>query len=275
MRNILSPIIALAVLVALTAMSQERTRLSASHSNAGLELSWPATPPKADGSVARPYFELQRTFDLQRWQPIGERQRAAITAPGQTLNMALALDGPSAFYRLLSIEPTTVAKLGSGGAEVFGYGDAFTHELQRIGQFSPDQFAAMFPNSANYLPGISWDPTSAQFWDQFNSDIDKLNTGKEWGDPGFRYFDARLATDELAVFKKNGFIVSERLGATSFGRAFYRIWKDDLPVFISTDALLQAWHRTYDAMLEEVEETYLFNSVQAMLEAMAGQVAAA
>src|SRR5438445_450491 len=133
----------------------------------------------------------------------------------------------------------------------------------------------MFPNRANYLPGISWDPTSAQFWDQFNADIDKLNTGKEWGDPGFRYFDARLATDELAVFKKNGFIVSERLAATSFGRAFYRIWKDDLPVFISTDALLQAWHRTYDAMLEEVEETYLFNSVQTMLDGMANQVTAA
>ena len=144
----LSPIIALVVLVALPVRSQEPTRLSASHSNAGLELSWPATAQKSDGSVVRPYFELQRTFDLQRWQPIGERQRAAATAPGQTLNMTLALDGPSAFYRLLSIEPTTVAKLGSGGAEVFGYGEAFAQELQRVGQISPDQFAAMFPNSA-------------------------------------------------------------------------------------------------------------------------------
>ena len=274
-KGALSAAIALAILLPLQARSQEARRLSAGHSDAGLELSWPATTQKADGSVVRPYFELQRTFDLQRWQPIGDRQRAAATAPGQTLNMTLALDVPSAFYRLLSIEPTTIAKLGNGGAEVFGYGDAFTHELQRIGQISPDQFAAMFPNSANYLPGISWDPTTAQFWDNFNSDIETANQGKEWGQPGFRYFDARLATDELAVFKKNGFVVSERLGATSFGRAFYRIWKDDLPVFISTDALLQAWHRTYDAMLEEIEETYLFNSVQAMLEAMAGQVAAA
>ena len=271
----LSPIIALAGLVAFPVRSQGPTRLSASHSRAGLELSWPATAQKADGSLVRPYFELQRTFDLQRWQPIGERRRAAASAPGQTLNMTLALDVPSAYYRLLSVEPSTVAKLGSGGAEVFGYGSAFAQELQRIGQISPNEFAAMFPNSANYLPGISWDPTTGQFWDQFNADIDKLNAGKEWGQPGFRYFDARLATDELAVFKKNGFVVSERLGVTSFGRAFYRIWKDDLPVFISTDALLQAWHRTYDAMLEEIEETYLFNSVQAMLEAMAGQVAAA
>jgi hypothetical protein len=46
-------------------------------------------------------------------------------------------------------------------------------------------------------------------------------------------------------------------------------------VVISCDALLQAWHRTYDAMLEEVEETYLFNSVQTMLDGMAARVAAA
>jgi uncharacterized protein DUF3160 len=46
-------------------------------------------------------------------------------------------------------------------------------------------------------------------------------------------------------------------------------------VFISCDALLQAWHRTYDAMLEEVEETYLVNSVQTVLDGMAGHVAAA
>src|SRR5216117_2077393 len=102
-RSALSATIALTILLPLQARSQEARRLSVSHSNAGLELSWPATVYRADGSVVRPYFELQRTFDLQRWQPIGERQRAASTAPGQTLNTTLALDGPRAFYRLLSI----------------------------------------------------------------------------------------------------------------------------------------------------------------------------
>jgi hypothetical protein len=35
---------------------------------------------------------------------------------------------------------------------------------------------------------------------------------------------------------------------------------------------LQAWHRTYDAILEETEETYLMNSVQQMLDGMATQI---
>src|SRR5881628_2387136 len=97
-RSVPSATIALTILLPLQARLQEPARLSASHSKAGLELSWPATVQKADGSVVRPFFELQRTFDLQRWEPIGERQRAAASAPGPTLNMTLALEGPRAFY---------------------------------------------------------------------------------------------------------------------------------------------------------------------------------
>ena len=50
---------------------------------------------------------------------------------------ASALRHAHAFYRLLRIEPRNIAKLGSGGAEVFGYTDAFSAELQRIVQISP------------------------------------------------------------------------------------------------------------------------------------------
>ena len=69
-------------------------------------------------------------------------------------------------------------------------------------------------------------------------DVDKL-----------RNFDFRLSPQELTVFKRNGFVVSERLRTYSFAEGYYRVWNDDLPVFITTDSLLQAWHRSYDAML--------------------------
>jgi hypothetical protein len=268
-------IVASALLIATKLWAEEPLRLSLKSSNAGLELSWPAAIQKTDGSVVRPYFELQRTSDLLQWEPVGERQRAPTATLGQSLGATQALGQGKAFYRLLSIEPLTGASLGSGGAEVFGYGDAFAHQLQAIGQISPDQFAVMFPSPTNYLPGISWDPTAAQFWDQFNADIQVVNEGKEFGEPGYRTVDFRLNTSELQLFKTNGFVVSERLGSNSFADVFYDLWHNDLPVFISTDALLQAWHRTYDAMLEEVEETYLFNSMEVMLDGMAAQVAAA
>jgi hypothetical protein len=140
---------ALANLVAFHALGDEPTRLSVRRSNAGLELSWPGANQKTDGSVVRPYFELQRTFELQRWEPTGERQRALATTPSQSLGATQPLDDSKAFYRLLSIESAGVAKLGSGGAEVFSYGKAFAQELQRIGQISPDRFAEMFPCPSN------------------------------------------------------------------------------------------------------------------------------
>jgi len=233
-----SAAIALASLVALQTVAEKATRLSVGRSNAGLELSWPAIAHQSDGSVVRPYFELQRSSDLQQWLPIGERQRAAASVPEAFLKVTLSLEDPHAFYRLMIVQPGAAASLGSGGAEVFGYGESFARELRRIGQISPDQFATMFPNSANYLSGISWDPTTAQFWDQFNADIEIVNQGKNPGDPGYRTVDFRMNSDELQSFKTNGFVVSERLGANSFASVFYDLFHNDLPVFISTDALL-------------------------------------
>src|SRR5689334_15391404 len=162
--------LALASLVTLRGLSEEATRLSISRSQARLELSWPATVQRPDGSVGRPYFELQQSIDLEHWQPIGERQRGAAAAGSPLLSATLALDEPRAFCRLLAVEPSVASRLGSGGAEVFGYRGAFADQVQRLGQISPEQFAAMFPGPTNYLPGISFDPTTAQFWDEFNAD---------------------------------------------------------------------------------------------------------
>ncbi|MCU0540803.1 MAG: DUF3160 domain-containing protein [Oscillatoriaceae cyanobacterium Prado104] len=149
---------------------------------------------------------------------------------------------------------------------VLNYIEAFNEELQQIGQISPQEFAEQYPTPAEYLLQLSYDPTTAKFWDEFNLDPEvnnKLNP-KNW-----RSKDFTLNTEELAVFKKNGFVVSERLGASSFAQLFYRIYNNDLPVFVSADAILHAWHRSYDAMLEELEETYLTQSLDEILESMA------
>src|ERR1035437_5730438 len=59
----------------------------------------------------------------------------------------------------------------------------------------------------------------------------------------------------------------------SFGiNSFYKVFTADLPVFFSCDAALHAWHRSYGAMLEELEETYLAPTLQSVLIGMGGQV---
>lgn len=272
MRSNHIPILSLFLAFLTGGQAAEPAQLTVRPASPGVELSWSATARESDGTVIRPVFELQRSLDLKLWTPLGERLRAASDTSDSALGLTLALDPPQAFYRLLSIEPAGIAKLGQGGAEVLGYGDAFAEQLQRIGQISPEEFATIYAPAPNYLPGISWNPTEARFWSEFNADPETVNEGKEPDQPGYRTTDFRLDAAEQAVFTRNGFVVSERLGAPSFAEVFYHLWHNDLPVFISCDALLQAWHRTYDAILEEVEETVLFSSVERMLDGMAAQL---
>src|SRR5262249_31311380 len=123
------------------------------------------------------------------------------------------------------------------------------------------------PTGARYQNKLSWDPTTAKFFDGFNSDSSKSQRG--WS------YDFRLNTEERAAFKKNGFVVSERMSAASFAEQFYRVFSRDLPIFITSDALLHAWHRSYDAMLEDLEETYLATALDEILAGMTQHLLAA
>lgn len=157
------------------------------------------------------------------------------------------------------------APAGQNNDDPFGYTAAFDAELKEIGQITPEQFAKRYQSKAKYLDKISWDPTTAKFFKDYNSAPDRRRGGA----------DFRLNPQETDVFKKNGFVVSERMGAASFAEMYYRIYSRDLPVYISSDSILHAWHRSYDAMLEELEETYLASSLDEILTGMAEQLVAA
>ncbi|MHB8522790.1 MAG: DUF3160 domain-containing protein [Limisphaerales bacterium] len=237
---------------------------------------WPAQLLRADGTAAFPSFELQQSADLKTWSALGAPVQGSSVA-GEFLTAHLPASNPQGFYRLLARFSSVprVAKLASGGAEVLGYAGSFAEQLAMIGQITPEQFAARYPAPTNYLAGLDWDPTTADFWPEFNVDPADYNLNLIPGVDDLRQFDFRLNTNELAAFKKNGFVVSERLGAPSCGEIFSRLWADDMPVFIATDPILHAWHRSYDMMLSELEETYLFENVRQMLDGMASQATAA
>ncbi|MFP4102176.1 DUF3160 domain-containing protein [Coleofasciculus sp.] len=170
---------------------------------------------------------------------------------------------------LNSAKTTTLAQ-SQNTTPTPNYPSAFTQALKEIGQISPLDFAQRYPHNAQYLPQLTWNPTTAQFWDQFNIDPEKHNSNPKR--TTWRLDDFRLNDAERAIFQKNGFVVSERLGAESFATLFYRIYSNDLPVFVSTDALLHAWHRSFDAMLAELEEDYLAASLDEILTGMAAQL---
>ena len=63
-----------------------------------------------------------------------------------------------------------------------------------------------------------------------------------------------LTAYEKSLLEKNGFVVTERLRKGAFAEQLLDIWKDDLPLFISTDALLHAVHYYYSKwMLSDIE----------------------
>jgi hypothetical protein len=74
-----------------------------------------------------------------------------------------------------------------------------------------------------------------------------------------------LTMDEMTLLMKHGFVVSERLTHGSFFGQFVDIYKADLPVFVSTDAILHAFHLSYDELLKQVELAYLIPELKKLL----------
>ncbi|HVN47244.1 MAG TPA: DUF3160 domain-containing protein, partial [Bacteroidota bacterium] len=87
------------------------------------------------------------------------------------------------------------------------------------------------------------------------------------GQPYFRKIDScfHLTADEKTLFQNHGFVVSERLNALSFGQALTNIYSNDLPVFISADAILQPFHTSYDALLMNMEVSKIIPSLDNLL----------
>jgi hypothetical protein len=78
----------------------------------------------------------------------------------------------------------------------------------------------------------------------------------------------KLTADELSLIEKNGFVVTERLQYGSFFTALDDIYNKDMPVFVTTDAILFALHASYDNILEETEMRVLHPNLLAALNLM-------
>ena len=106
-----------------------------------------------------------------------------------------------------------------------------------------------------YLKRIDFDPTRAQFFKLANQAYS-------------------FTGDELDLLKKNGFVVRETGWQGGFGIIYYNIYANDLPVMVTTDSLLHAMHKSYDDILEELEETQFHPAIAVILEATREEVQA-
>jgi hypothetical protein len=77
-----------------------------------------------------------------------------------------------------------------------------------------------------------------------------------------------LTKGELELLKQNMFFVTERLSFHNFGYAFHTIYNYDLPVFITTDAILHALHMSYDNILKTLEREIMATNLEEFIQSL-------
>jgi hypothetical protein len=78
----------------------------------------------------------------------------------------------------------------------------------------------------------------------------------------------KLSSAELDTLSKTGLAISARQSFATFFMGYLGIYANDLPLFVSGDSVLHAVHRSYDAILKEVEEAKLVPGLTALLTGM-------
>jgi hypothetical protein len=73
------------------------------------------------------------------------------------------------------------------------------------------------------------------------------------------------SAEELAILKKNGFVISDAHRFPTFAYGYSALYAADLPLFVSADSILDAVHRSYDKILEQIEEQALVPELRTLL----------
>ncbi len=119
------------------------------------------------------------------------------------------------------------------------------------------------------------DLSSSSFYQLYDAGLFRNSLNRSLS--GVRFLDTTttqyaLTSPELNLLQRNGFMVSQRLMQQSFGQSYLDVFNKDLPLFISTDAILHAWHFSYDRMLKSFEIGFLSPQVKSILDLMAAQM---
>jgi hypothetical protein len=127
------------------------------------------------------------------------------------------------------------------------------------GAMAPPQAALSQALSADepgvYLNQVSYRPAEAQYFDLIRQTL-------------------ALNSAEQVLLAQNGFVVSDRLAFDDFTTAYAEIYRQDLPVLITTDSILQAVHHLYDDLLLKLEEALFSPKLNDLLKQARQQVQA-
>lgn len=139
----------------------------------------------------------------------------------------------------------------------------YSHQAVSQSNFNLEAYKQFLQNNQN-MP-------SSQLLEMHNAGAFKSKLNINY--PSVLYFDSidakySLTQSEKDIINDNGFMVSERLTRSAFGEAFLEIYEKDLPVFVSTDAILHAFHVSYVRILKDVELGILIDRITYLLQTL-------
>ncbi len=112
-------------------------------------------------------------------------------------------------------------------------GHAFNALHGRWPDLTADAFLASLP-AAPATPALGFDVAAARFYDLVLKAIP-------------------LTAPQRAALARQGLVVAPQDQRFSMGSAYHYLYSHDLPVFVSADSVLHAWHRSFDTMLARLE----------------------
>ncbi len=213
-------------------------------------VNWTVPPGEVANALTTRRTRLESCTDLNTWNSEGQEITTEPGGPRQAATDVLN-PGGKRFFRVKFSD--THKFLAPMAADVFGYSTVMAARLALNADITPDNFAAYYPSGPS-LSGVSFNVAGAEYYPEWSADPAVWNASLPPGSTNQRLTDFRLDPASQQKLLTNGFVVSEARGAISFTDLYYRIWTDDLPVYVSSDSILHAWHRTWITMLEEIEE---------------------
>uniref|UniRef100_A0A832G6B5 DUF3160 domain-containing protein n=1 Tax=Ignavibacterium album TaxID=591197 RepID=A0A832G6B5_9BACT len=124
--------------------------------------------------------------------------------------------------------------------------EAYKQFIQSHQNMTSDQLLSMHP-AGTFLSNINTPYNNARLFGRIDSFYQLTNYEKQ-------------------LLNEHGFMVSERLNKVSFGQSLLEIFHYDLPVFVSVDAILHAFHISYDRMLMDVETGSIISRLTQLLQ---------
>lgn len=126
-------------------------------------------------------------------------------------------------------------------------------EVERLRAASAAELTSEYPS--RHAASLGYSPGDAEFLDRIQASALALDAA------------------ELGVLEQHGFVVSARQQFPNFFRGYAAIYMEDLPVYVSADALLDALHRSYDQILIDIEMQVLIPALDQLLRSMSQRIA--